>query len=40
MGQANISHTPQLQQFAAILNSGGSSAPDSAPDESGPKKAR
>ena len=30
----------QLQQFAAILNSGGSSAPDSAPDESGPKKAR
>ena len=35
-----VSSLKQLQQFAAILNSGGSSAPDSAPDESGPKKAR
>ena len=35
-----VSSLKQLQQFAAILNSGGNSAPDSAPDESGPKKAR
>ena len=35
-----VSSLKQLQQFAAILNSGGSSAPDSAPDESSPKKAR
>ena len=35
-----VSSLKQLQQFAAILNSGGTSAPDSAPDESGPKKAR
>ena len=35
-----VSSLKQLQQFAAILNSGGNSAPDSAQDESGPKKAR
>ena len=35
-----VSSLKQLQQFAAILNSGGNSAPDSAPNESGPKKAR
>ena len=35
-----VSSLKQLQQFAAILNSGGNSAPDSTPDESGPKKAR
>ena len=35
-----VSSLKQLQQFAAILNSGGNSAPNSAPDESGPKKAR
>ena len=35
-----VSSLKQLQQFAAILNSGGNSAPDSTPDESGPKKTR
>ena len=35
-----VNSLKQLQQFAAILNSGGNSTPDSAPDESGPKKAR
>jgi len=35
-----VSSLKQLQQFATILNSGGNSAPGSAPDESGPKKAR